>query len=164
MKSKKSIILIVTLIIVTVGVINFIGVGNNKMNKIYNDNSIIADKADCWGIDESEQTAELGMYKGKLKLSGCGTIWKYESSEEFDLKVPYTLLVKSQKAKIVLVSPDNTVTTLIENTNKSTVNGSTTITVPIKKGINRIKLVGYKKSEIEVELHIDKGTFEKINL
>lgn len=103
------------------------------------------------------------MYKGKLKLSGSGTIWTYESSSDINLKVPYLLSVKSGKAKIVLISPDNTIVNLVENTDKATMKGTTSLTLPIKKGENRIKLVGYKKADINVELHIEKGTFEKIS-
>lgn len=160
MKSKKRIVLIV----MTIMIINlFIGCGNNTMNQIYNDNSKIADKADTFALDESKEIIELGSYKGKLKLSGSGTIWRYESSEDLNLQVPYTLSVKSEKAKIVLISPDNMVVTLIENTDQATIEGTTTLTVPIKKGTNRIKIVGYKKSDVDIELHIDKGTFEKIS-
>ncbi len=165
MKSKRKIFLIVVAVVVAISIISmknylFIGVGNSTMNKVYNDNSKIADVFDTFGIDESKQTIESGSYKGKLKLSGSLTVWSYESSEDIELEVPYTFSVKGGKAKIVLISPDNTVTTLIENTDKATVDGQTTLTVQIKKGINRIKLVGYKKSEIDVELHIDKGTFQ----
>ncbi|WP_259473383.1 hypothetical protein [Clostridium estertheticum] len=37
------------------------------------------------------------------------------------------------------------------------------LTVPIKKGNNRIKVIGYEKADIDIELHIDKGTFKKIS-
>ncbi|MCW6060831.1 hypothetical protein LAV35_10680 [Clostridium sporogenes] len=79
------------------------------------------------------------------------------------MKVPYILSVKSGKAKIVLISPANTVVNLVENTDKATMKGTTSLTLPIKKGNNRIKLVGYKKADIDIELHIEKGTFEKIS-
>ena len=133
------------------------------MDRVYNDDSKIANDSDTFGLDESDETIEEGVYKGKLKFSGSITIWTYESNEDFELQVPYTLSVKSGKAKIVLISPDNTVNTLVENTNKSSVEGEAILTVPIKKGVNRIKLVGYKKADIDVELNIEKGTFHEIN-
>lgn len=79
------------------------------------------------------------------------------------MKVPYILSVKSGKAKIVLISPANTVVNLVENTHKATMKGTTSLTLPIKKGNNRTKLVGYKKADIDIELHIEKGIFEKIS-
>ena len=142
----------------------FIGCGYStdqfSNDKIYNENSVL----DSFNIlDESMETISSGIYKGRLILSGSATIWTYESSSDFDLKVPYSFSVKSGKAKIVLVSPDNTFVNLIESTDKSTIEGTTSLTIPIKKGNNRIKLVGYKKADIDIELHIEKGTFSKIS-
>ncbi|KOY67466.1 hypothetical protein [Clostridium sporogenes] len=136
---------------------------NNNMDKIYNDNSKIATEYDTFGLDKSDETIESGIYKGQLKLSGSGTIWTYESSSDINLKVPYLLSVKSGKAKIVLISTDNKVVNLVENTDKATMKESTSLTLPIKKGKNRIKLVGYKKADIDIELHIEKGKFKKIS-
>lgn len=154
---KRKILVIMTIIMISL----LIGCGDNFMDRVYNDDSKIANEYDTFSLDESDETIEEGVYKGKFKLSGSGTIWTYESDEDFDLQAPYILSVKSGKAKIVLISPDNTVVTLVENTAKSTVEGNTALTVPIKKGINRIKLVGYKKADIELELHIEKGEFKK---
>ncbi len=156
---KRKILVIMTIIMITL----LIGCGKNFMDRVYNDDSKIANDSDTFGLDESDETIKEGVYKGKFKLSGSGTIWTYESDEDFDLQVPYTLSVKSGKAKIVSISPDNTVVTRVENTAKSSVEGNTTLTIPIKKGINRIKLVGYKKADIELELHIEKGEFKKIS-
>lgn len=155
---KRKILVIITIIMISL----LIGCGDNFMDRVYNDDSKIANDSDTLGLDESDETIEEGVYNGKLKLSGSGTIWTYESDEDFDLQVLYTLSVKSGKAKIALISPDNTVVTLVENTAKSSAEGNTALTIPIKKGINRIKLVGYKKADIELELHIEKGTFKSI--
>ncbi|NFM45284.1 50S ribosomal protein L7ae [Clostridium botulinum] len=158
MISKK----IITFIAMTIMMISLlIGCSNNTMDKVYNDNNKIASVSDTFGLDKSDEIIESGIYKGKLKLSGSGTIWTYESSSDFDLKVPYILSVKSGKAKIVLISPDNTIVNLVENTDKATIKGTTSLALPIKKGNNRIKLVGYTKADIDIELHIEKGTFEK---
>ncbi len=156
----KKRILLLTMTIMMISL--FVGCGNNTMSKIYNDNSKIANVSDTFGLDQSKETIESGIYKGKLKLSGSGTIWAYKSNTDFDLQVPYALSVNSKKAKIVLISPDNTVVNLVENTDKVTIKGATSLTVPIKKGNNRIKVVGYEKADIDIELHIAKGTFKKI--
>lgn len=156
----KKIIAFIAMTTITISLL--IGCSNN-MDKIYNDNSKIANEYDTFGLDKSDETIESGIYKGKLKLSGSGTIWAYESSSDINLKVPYLLSVKSGKAKIVLISPNNTVLNLVENTDKATMKGTTSLTLPIKKGTNRIKLVGYKKADIDIKLHIEKGTFEKIS-
>ncbi|MFX0549194.1 50S ribosomal protein L7ae [Hathewaya histolytica] len=160
MTSKKRIIFnAITIMAISL----LIGCGSNTMDKIYNDNSKIASVYDTFGLDESKETIGSGIYKGTFKLSGSGTIWTYESGSDIDLKVPYALSVKSGKAKIVLISPDNTVINLVENTDKVTRNGTTSLTIPIKKGNNRIKVVGYDKADIDIELHMEKGTLKKIS-
>ena len=156
--------IIVFFAMINILMILFVGCNKSTIDKVYNDSNKIASVSDTWGLDESNQTIEPGIYKGSLKLSGSGTIWTYDSSSDIDLKVPYILSVKSGKAKIVLISPDNMVVTLIESTSKATMEGTTSLTVPIKKGNNRIKLVGYEKSDVDIELHIEKGIFKKISL
>lgn len=155
MNSKKRILFMIIIIIIT----PLIGCENNTTDKIYNNDSKIASLSDDFLLDSDTETVESGIYKGKFKLSGSKTIWTYESSSDFDLKVPYKLSLKSGKAKIILITPDNRVINLVENTNKSPVNESALLIIPIKKGNNRIKLVGYKKADINIELQIKEGNF-----
>lgn len=157
MNFKKRIILIS---MVSMIISLFIGCGNNSMDSIYDDNSKIANESDSFGLDKSNETIETESYKGYVELSGSGTVWRYKSNEDFDLEITYNLSVNSGKAKIVLISPDGTVVTLVENTEKAIMEGETSITLPIKKGDNRIKIIGYKKADIDIKLHIDEGTFE----
>lgn len=159
MISKKKMLIFISLII---SISMLIGC-NNTMDNIYNDNSKIVKEGDTFGLDETHEVAKNGIYKGIVKLSGTGTIWTYKSDKNLNLKVPYTFSVKSGKAKIVLISPNNKVTVLVENTGKNTEGEIKKLTIPIKKGNNRIKLVGYKKANITLEIHIDKGEFQKID-
>ncbi|GAA0736732.1 50S ribosomal protein L7ae [Clostridium oceanicum] len=159
MISKKKMLIFISLII---SISMLIGC-NNTMDNIYNDNSKIVKEGDTFGLDETHEVAKNGIYKGIVKLSGTGTIWTYKSDKNLNLKVPYTFSVKSGKAKIVLISPNNKVTVLAENTGKNTEGEIKKLTIPIKKGNNRIKLVGYKKANITLEIHIDKGEFQKID-
>lgn len=157
MKSKK----IVSILIIIVAALSFSGCTSNTTDKAYNNDSEISSLKDDFQLNSSTETSANAVYKGKYKLSGCKTIWKFESDSDYDLEVPYTLSVKHGKAKIVLISPDNKVTTLVENTDKATPANATSLTVPIKKGSNRIKIVGYDKADVEIEVHIDKGQFMK---
>ncbi len=159
MISKKKMLIFISLIILISMLIGC----NNTMDNIYNDNSKIVKEGDTFGLDETHEVAQNGIYKGIVKLSGTGTIWTYKSDKNLNLKVPYTFSVKSGKAKIVLISPNNKVTVLVENTGKNTEGEVKKLTIPIKKGNNRMKLVGYKKANITLEIHIDKGEFQKIN-
>ncbi|AKA68856.1 hypothetical protein [Clostridium scatologenes] len=136
------------------------GCSNDVANKVYDDNSKICKEYDTFGMDNSNEKVEQGVYKANLKISGDTTIWEYKSDKDFDLKVPYNLYVKSGKGKIVLISPDNKVTTLVEKSSKAGNGGKESMMLSIKKGNNRIKLVGYKKADMNVEIHLDKGNFK----
>lgn len=141
----------------------FIGCGDGDITSaIYNNDKKLAETSDSWSLFNNNQSIENNEFNGTYELSGCGTIWRYSSDEQFDLQVPYNLTVNSGKAKLILITPDNEVKTLVENTSKSPVKYESTFTLPIEKGLNRIKLVGSKKANIQVQLKIDEGTFEKI--
>jgi hypothetical protein len=161
-KKIASIITIAIVISLLAGCSNKSMITYNATDKIYDDDSKICKEYDTFGMDGSNEKVGQGVYKGNLKISGDTTIWEYESDKDLDLEVPYSLSVKSGKGKIVLISPDNKVTTLIEKNNKAENEEKASITVPIKKGNNRIKLVGYKKANMDVEIHLDKGKF-KVN-
>lgn len=141
--------------------IAFIGCGDTN-SSVYNNNEELASSEDRWSLSYPSQSIENGEYTGSYELSGCDTIWQYSSDKQIDLQVPYNLTVKNGKAKIILITPNNEVKTLVENTSESSVNGDTTFTLPIEKGLNRIKIAGYQKANIQVQLKIDEGTFEKI--
>ncbi len=151
---KLGVILVVSISLLT---------GCDISNRIYYDNSKIIKDYDSLNIDMIEETAGDATYSAILKLSGSATIWKYESDKDITLKAPYDLLVKSGKAKIVLISPDNKITTLIESSGESVGRKTSVFKLNIKKGYNRIKLVGYEKADIDLEIHIEKGEFQEID-
>lgn len=158
MKSKRAIVIsMITILIFSM----LIGCGDIASN-VYNNNKKLARDEETWSLDTSNQLIEKGQYEGEFILTGACAVWEYDSPSEFDLKVPYKLTVNKGKAKIVLITPDNEVVTLVENTDKATVSDNTNFTLPIKKGLNRIKIAGNKKADIKLEMKIDKGTFKKI--
>lgn len=140
----------------------FIDVGNSRMNRVYNHEKMMAHENDYCGINEGRIIVNEGKYSADLKFSGSLTVWSYESSKDEELVIPYTLDLISGKAKLVLISPDNSVVNLIENTEEEVdCGGETTIKISLKRGINRIKLIGYRKSEVQLYLWCDKGEFHK---
>ncbi|AKN30383.1 50S ribosomal protein L7ae [Clostridium carboxidivorans P7] len=154
-KRKRTLIAAVAMVVSLL-----VGCSNDVADKVYDDNSKICKEYDTFGMDNSNEKVEQGLYKANLKISGDTTIWEYKSDKDFDLKVPYNLSVKSGKGKIVLISPDNKVTTLVEKSSKADNGGKESMMLSIKKGNNRIKLVGYKKADMNVEIHLDKGNFK----
>lgn len=130
-----------------------------NMNKIYSDNKKIASEDDSYTLNKSVTNLENGTFTGSFKLSGSLTLWSYDSDKDDNLQVPYNLSVKSGKAKLVLITPDNEVVDLVENSKNAAISEDTTINVPLKKGNNRIRLIGYKQSSIHLNMKIDKGEF-----
>lgn len=128
--------------------------------KSYDDSSKLSSSADSWSLNYSSQSIKEGVYKGTMKLSGYGTIWRYDSDKDQDVSAKYKLNVKSGKAKLILVTPDKNVSVLVENEKKST-DGS--IDIPVKKGKNMVKLVGYDSADVEVEFTSNKGELSGIS-
>lgn len=48
------------------------------------------------------------------KMTGMETIWKYQANEDMTLQMVYDLKVTNGKAKLVLITPDDTIITLTE--------------------------------------------------
>lgn len=160
MKHKNLIVISLLSISMFIG---FIGCGDGDITSaIYTNDKELAATYDSWSLFNNNQSIENNEFNGTYELSGCGTIWKYSSDEQVDLQVPYNLTVKGGKAKLILITPDNEVKTLVENTSKSPVKDECTFTLPLEKGLNRIKLVGSNKTNIQVQLKIDEGIFQKI--
>lgn len=159
MKYYKTIL---SLIVIAASVINiFNGCGYN-MGEIYEMESAIAESNDTFDLEKRSEVIEDNIYEGEYKLDGYGLIWSYVSEEDKDINVPYHLNVISGKAKLVLITDDNTVTTLVENDSNSAIQDET-LEVHIKKGTNRIKIVGYK-ANINISLNIDDGDFTTIGV
>ena len=142
-----------------------VGCTKNHMTSIYNNNEEISSDTNSFNLDIVEQSIDGQEFKGVInKIEGMDTIWTYESDEDIELDMTYLLTVISGKLKLVLISPDNSVTTLIETNNKSDVVDFATNTLQIKKGINRIKMVAGKNTSLEFNINIPNGEFEELGM
>ena len=92
------------------------------------------------------------------------TIWTYESDKNIELDITYLLNVKSGKLKLVLITPDGSITNLIEVTKESDVLDYATNTLQIKKGLNRIKIVADKNTSLEFDISIPNGEFKELGM
>lgn len=92
------------------------------------------------------------------------TVWSYESEEDKLLDITYLINVTSGKLKLVLISPDNSVTNIIEQTEKSDMTNSATNNLDIKKGLNRIKIVGDKDTVADLDIKIIQGDFKELGM
>lgn len=86
------------------------------------------------------------------EFDGRETLWSVKAEEEQEMEVSvYTSLLEGQ-AKIVYVDADGTFTTLLENTSETTTEMEETKKVLLKRGSNRLKVVGYDCKDLEVKL------------
>lgn len=95
-------------------------------------------------------------------MEGMDTVWKYEASEDTEVTFEWKLNVSSGKAKFVLIDPDGNLSTLVECKAESGGEQDGTETFEMKKGENRVKLVGAEKTSLEYEFTADEGNVQTL--
>ncbi len=129
------------------------------LSALYGDDAKIAKSADSSFADLSVyggSDGELSMYA--QGFTGTKTLWRYTAEKDGDVTFSYSLSVdKGAKAKLVLISPDGGVTVLLENTDNAVAGEIQSQTISVKKGKNRIKIVGYEETGIDLVLRADVG-------
>ncbi len=93
------------------------------------------------------------------KMTGMDTIWKYQADKDMTLQMHYNLKVTAGKAKLVLITPDDTIVTLTEQettaySNTETLDTESTAELTLKKGTNRLKIVCEKGTAFSLSFHI----------
>ncbi|BCJ92765.1 hypothetical protein acsn021_03340 [Anaerocolumna cellulosilytica] len=141
-----------------------VGCSRNYMSSLYSNDKEIVSESNSFSVDEETQNIEGQQYSGSLVLEGMDTIWKYDAKEDMNIDISYELSVNKGKAKLVLISPDDACETIVENNEKAEQKELETVTVTLKKGENRIKLVAADKAQIDLDLSVDKGEFNKVGI
>jgi len=155
---SKQICSLLLITILSVGTLT--GCENYELNQWYEKDSKISKDTDRYAIDTSTRTAENGIYNGDTTLTGTLTVWEYTAEADEIIEVPYAFTVSSGSAKLVHISEDKTVTTLLESTEKEASSESEgTLEIPLKKGLNRLKMVGKNSATYTLELNIQMGEF-----
>lgn len=126
---------------------------------LYDKNEEISKTTDSYNILNSNSSVDNNEYKDSTNLTGYETIWSYDSFKDVDLEISCSFKVENSKAKLVFINQNNEITNLIECSSKSDSKENITLTLPIKEGFNRIKLVGKNRAKIDLTLKIDEGTF-----
>ena len=84
-------------------------------------------------------------------------IWEFDTDEEKEVNISYSLTVTAGKAKLIYVSPDRTVTTLTECIAGEENGKSASEIIKAETGENRIRLVGAEGTSLEYEFTADMG-------
>ena len=87
------------------------------------------------------------------KFNGRETLWRETLEEDQEIEVECSLTLSEGTAKIVCVDAEGNLTTLLECTPETSLNGQVDTKVPMTSGKNRIKIVGYGCKGVDVEVH-----------
>ena len=129
-------------------------------NATYDDDTIIARNSDGFFSTRSTSSTFGKEFTMNATFTGAKTIWRYRANEDMDLRVSYLLSVaEGGKAKLVLITPDSEVVILSENIDNSVMDEPRAETITLKKGNNRIKIVGQDSPKFELKMNAEVGRF-----
>ncbi|MGL4731398.1 MAG: lipoprotein [Clostridium sp.] len=154
MINKKNLIMtIVTVVIVITGIIGVSGYvinnyAGNYQKSIYENDSKIIEKSDSYSYFNQVRSNIDGTLKSKFKFTGMDTIYNLNTKDGGTISINYNANIISGKFKLVLINPDDEVTTIVEGTGKGTKK------ISLGNGESRLKLVG-KNAKGDIKLSID---------
>lgn len=131
------------------------GCNNDFAERQYDSNAKIAESEDHY----AKSGSVLNRYDDRVdmtveKFDGRQTVWSKEYSENQDVEIELTLTLVSGKVKLVHIDDDGNVSTIVECTSDSGIEQTTTYTVSMKDGRNRLKIVGYDCQDIDFSMEI----------
>ena len=137
--------------------------GCSGVANIYDDNSRIASDTNTFNLDAIEQEIQGTTFSASVeRMEGMDTVWTMESAETTDIDIAYDITSYSGKVKLVLISPDGELTTLVECT--SDTNSSDNTTLSLQQGEYRIKLVAGENTKFDISLSVTDGTLHELGL
>lgn len=129
-------------------------------SKVYDNQELLSKKLNSFNKMNYRKSTHDGITTVTCgKMQGMEIIWEYKADEDTTRQLNYSLDVTSGKAKLVLIQPDGTVTTLAEsdstahessptsesgtadNPDETTATAESITELDLKKGKNRIKIV-----------------------
>lgn len=137
-----------------------------RWDGVYEDSVSIVSQGESNSKVMPSYTTTNHRLKGSVgKMYGMETLWEYRASQQREVPITYSLTVESGKAKLLLITPDNTIITLSEvivlegEEHTSGESSLITETFHLEAGENRIKLVA-EGAKLSYELYIEEGTFQ----
>lgn len=90
------------------------------------------------------------------KFNGRETLWTKKLDKNRDIEINLSFRLSKGQAKIIHIDNDNNVTTIIECVPDTSTDGFVTKTISLKRGQNRLKIVGYDCENIDVKIEFSK--------
>ncbi len=130
----------------------------NPGERFYDNEKGIAGQTNSYNLTNYSGSQDENTVSGSAeKMEGMDTIWNYTSPDNTEVNLSWKLSVSSGKAKLVLIDPDGNLSTLVECEASAGGEQNGSGTFEIKKGENRVKLVGAEETSLEFEFTADKG-------
>lgn len=126
---------------------------------VYNDEEKLAADYDSYNIVSGVRNQLDNGAEGSFgKMEGMVTARKFEAKEDTAAEMEYDFSVTKGKAKLILVAPDGTVTTLVEleEQDSEAAAESGTVELQLQKGTNLIKAVGGKGASFSYTFTVEK--------
>ncbi len=146
---KKIVMIIVAVFILVIGMKTGDGITKAlySNDNIYNDDSKIIQSGDTYSYTNQVYNRSENSIKMSFKLSGMETLWEVETTQDTFIDIEYDAHIKDGNLKLVMIHEDNTIETILDQS------GNELVSIPIKKGLNRIKIVG-KSAHAELNFEI----------
>ena len=139
--------------------------GCSYITSIYDSDEQISSTSNAYNLTNVTQAIEGEKFTGELeKFEGMDTIWSYEATEDMELEMTYLLNASKGRVKLVLISPDGSLTNVVERSENATFTDYATSNLQIKKGTNRLKMVAGKDCKVKFDITIPCGKFKKIGM
>ncbi len=130
----------------------------DEMAEIYDNAEKLANNFSSYRMENAEQTIDGMRMSGTFeKLNGMVMFWTYEPAEDTVADIRYLLKVSAGKVKLVLVDGNNRIETVAEMTRQEKMEGSEAVTLSIRAGYNRLKLVGTQDAVVEFDIEMNAG-------
>ncbi len=134
----------------------FTGCIYDKTASNYAGKDTIVMEGDQIGINKAFVIKETeGKFSTQFDFNGTYTLWQFDSVEE-NLIFDYELELKKGDLKLVIIDPQNKITTVFEQNGKGKITGSENF--KLSKGHYRMKLVSKSNSEGKISLKVNCGT------
>lgn len=144
---------IITYVMIGLLCIALMGCSNGFAKKEYNATDKIAETQDRYAKENSVFNPVDHGYSLKMgAFDGRETLWEQTLDRDKDIELKIKLCLGEGTVKIVHIDEDEDVSTIMECTQNEGKAESVSKSVSLKKGYNRIKIVGYGCKEVDLKL------------
>lgn len=133
----------------------FAGCDNDFAEKEYNDNAKIVESADRYAKTVStfkKSNDNFSLEAGKF--DGRETLWQKTLKTEEEIEFEVSLKLNEGTAKLVYIDNDNNVSIVAECSSETSKEQSKTEKLTLKKGKNRLKIVGKGCKNLSLKFEI----------